>query len=167
MRSQIDSAISAAREVGNAAAAALQKALDEHSPSRVTRKMGQFFGLGFSEGISDEESNTIKTTQQYADSAVNALKSGINNRTPMKPMDFAINTRFANAEVIQIPAVERTEHTTNSPSNTAILNKLNELIEVIKGQKVYLDSGALVGEIAPAMDGALGNISRMKRRGLR
>ena len=80
MRSQIDSAISAAREVGNAAAAALQKALDEHSPSRVTRKMGQFFGLGFSEGISDEESNTIKTTQQYADSAVNALKSGINNR---------------------------------------------------------------------------------------
>lgn len=167
MRSQIDSAISAAREVGNAAAAALQKALDEHSPSRVTRKMGQFFGLGFSEGIIDEESNTIKTTQQYADSAVNALKSGINNRTPMKPMDFAINTRFANAEVIQIPAVERTEHTTNSPSNTAILNKLNELIEVIKGQKVYLDSGALVGEIAPAMDGALGNISRMKRRGLR
>lgn len=167
MRSQIDSAISTAREVGNAAAAALQKALDEHSPSRVTRKMGQFFGLGFSEGISDEESNTIKTTQQYADSAVNALKSGINNRTPMKPMDFAINTRFANAEAIQIPAVERTEHTTNSPSNTAILNKLNELIEVIKGQKVYLDSGALVGEIAPAMDGALGNISRMKRRGLR
>lgn len=167
MRSQIDSAISAAREVGNAAAAALQKALDEHSPSRVTRKMGQFFGLGFSEGIIDEESNTIKTTQQYADSAVNALKSGINNRTPMKPMDFAINTRFANAEAIQIPAVERTEHTTNSPSNTAILNKLNELIEVIKGQKVYLDSGALVGEIAPAMDGALGNISRMKRRGLR
>lgn len=167
MRSQIDSAISAAREVGNAAAAALQKVLDEHSPSRVTRKMGQFFGLGFSEGIIDEESNTIKTTQQYADSAVNALKSGINNRTPMKPMDFAINTRFANAEAIQIPAVERTEHTTNSPSNTAILNKLNELIEVIKGQKVYLDSGALVGEIAPAMDGALGNISRMKRRGLR
>ena len=167
MLSQIDSAISAAREVGNAAAAALQKALDEHSPSRVTRKMGQFFGLGFSEGIIDEESNTIKTTQQYADSAVNALKSGINNRTLMKPMDFTINTRFANAEAIQIPAVERTEHTTNSPSNTAILNKLNELIEVIKGQKVYLDSGALVGEIAPAMDGALGNISRMKRRGLR
>ena len=167
MRSQIDSAISAAREVGNAAAAALQKALDEHSPSRVTRKMGQFFGLGFSEGIIDEESNTIKTTQKYADSAVNALKSGINNHTPMKPMDFAINTRFTNEEAIQIPAVERAEHTTNSPSNTAILNKLNELIEVIKGQKVYLDSGALVGEIAPAMDGALGNISRMKRRGLR
>ena len=53
--------------------------------------MGQFFGLGFSEGIIDEESNSIKTTKQYADSAVNALKSGINNRTPMKPMDFAIN----------------------------------------------------------------------------
>lgn len=167
MRSKLDAVREAASSLATEAARAIKLAADINSPSKVTRALGQFFGLGFSEGISDEESNTIKTTQQYADSAVNALKSGINNRTPMKPMDFAINTRFANAEAIQIPAVERTEHTTNSPSNTAILNKLNELIEVIKGQKVYLDSGALVGEIAPAMDGALGNISRMKRRGLR
>ena len=167
MRSKLDTVREAASSLATEAARAIKLAADINSPSKVTRALGQFFGLGFSEGISDEESNTIKTTQQYADSAVNALKSGINNRTPMKPMDFAINTRFANAEAIQIPAVERTEHTTNSPSNTAILNKLNELIEVIKGQKVYLDSGALVGEIAPAMDGALGNISRMKRRGLR
>ena len=167
MRSKLDAVREAASSLATEAARAIKLAADINSPSKVTRALGQFFGLGFSEGISDEESNTIKTTQQYADSAVNALKSGINNRTPMKPMDFAINTRFANAEAIQIPAVERTEHTTNSSSNTAILNKLNELIEVIKGQKVYLDSGALVGEIAPAMDGALGNISRMKRRGLR
>lgn len=167
MRSKLDAVREAASSLATEAARAIKLAADINSPSKVTRALGQFFGLGFSEGISDEESNTIKTTQQYADSAVNALKSGINNRTPMKPMDFAINTRFANAEANQIPAVERTEHTTNSSSNTAILNKLNELIEVIKGQKVYLDSGALVGEIAPAMDGALGNISRMKRRGLR
>lgn len=87
MRSQIDSAISAAREVGNAAAAALQKVLDEHSPSRVTRKIGRFFGLGFSKGINDEESNTIKTTQQYASSAVNALGLGIKS----KKLNAAIN----------------------------------------------------------------------------
>lgn len=167
MRSKLGAVREAASNLATEAARAIKLAADINSPSKVTRALGRFFGLGFSKGISDEESNTIKTTQRYASSAVNALKSGINNRTPMKPMDFAINTRFANAEVIQIPAVERTEHTTNSPSNTAILNKLNELIEVIKGQKVYLDSGALVGEIAPAMDGALGNISRMKRRGLR
>ena len=80
MRSQIDSAISAAREVGNAAAAALHNALDEHSPSRVTRKIGRFFGIGFSKGISDEESNTIKTTQRYASSAVNALGFGIKSQ---------------------------------------------------------------------------------------
>lgn len=87
MRSQIDSAISAAREVGNAAAAALQQALDEHSPSRVTRKIGRFFGLGFSKGISDEENNTIKTTQQYASSAVNALNLGVKS----KKLNAAIN----------------------------------------------------------------------------
>lgn len=72
-----------------------------------------------------------------------------------------------NTEWIDKVAAKVTDSMGGAPSNTAILNKLNELIEVIKGQKVYLDSGALVGEIAPAMDGALGNISRMKRRGLR
>lgn len=72
-----------------------------------------------------------------------------------------------NTEWIDKVAAKVTDSMGGAPSNTAILNKLNELIEVIKGLKVYLDSGALVGEIAPAMDGALGNISRMKRRGLR
>lgn len=72
-----------------------------------------------------------------------------------------------NTEWIDKVAAKVTDSMGGAPSNTAVLNKLNELIEVIKGQKVYLDSGALVGEIAPAMDGALGNISRMKRRGLR
>ncbi len=46
-----------------------------------------------------------------------------------------------------------------------VTKKLDELIETIKNLKVYLDSGAMVGELAPQMDNALGNIGRMKVRG--
>lgn len=119
MRSQIDSAISAAREVGNAAAAALQKALDEHSPSRVTRKIGRFFGLGFSKGISDEESNTIKTTQRYASSAVNALGFGIKSQK----LNTAINadiSSFSNTK----------NHNTSSEKSNSGITVIIDKVEI-------------------------------------
>ena len=53
----------------------------------------------------------------------------------------------------------------SSASNNAILEKLSELNDNIKNLKIYLDSGALVGEIAPKMDKKLGSIARQKRRG--
>ena len=49
--------------------------------------------------------------------------------------------------------------------NSAIMQKLKEVIEAIKSLKIYLDSGVLVGELAPAMDGELGNINRLRGRG--
>ena len=119
MRSQIDSAISAAREVGNAAAAALQKALDEHSPSRVTRKIGRFFGIGFSKGISDEESNTIKTTQRYASSAVNALGFGIKSQK----LNAAINadiSSFSNTK----------NHNTSSEKSNSGITVIIDKVEI-------------------------------------
>ncbi|MGN1480574.1 hypothetical protein, partial [Porcipelethomonas sp.] len=72
-----------------------------------------------------------------------------------------------NTEWIDKVAAKFTASMGGAPSNAAILNKLNELIDTIKAQKVYLDSGTLVGEIAPAMDSALGNISKLKRRGVK
>ncbi len=49
-------------------------------------------------------------------------------------------------------------------SNYAVISKLDELINTMKGQKIYLNNDVLVGEIAGGMDNALGNINRRKRR---
>lgn len=57
---------------------------------------------------------------------------------------------------------ERKDKTGN---DDAVTKKLDELIDTMKNLKVYLDSGAMVGELAPQMDNALGNIGRMKVRG--
>ena len=56
-------------------------------------------------------------------------------------------------------------HGNDSSANESIIQKLDELIETIKKLKVYLDSGVLVGELAPAIDGELGNINRLRVRG--
>lgn len=50
-------------------------------------------------------------------------------------------------------------------SNEAVLKKLDELIKAILSLRVYLNGDVLVGELAPAMDAALGDISMASTRG--
>ena len=71
------------------------------------------------------------------------------------------NTEWINGIADRLNAT----HGHNSAANENIIQKLNELIETIKKLKVYLDSGVLVGELAPAIDGELGNINRLRVRG--
>ncbi|MGN0622182.1 MAG: phage tail tape measure protein, partial [Porcipelethomonas sp.] len=50
--------------------------------------------------------------------------------------------------------------------NREMISKLDELIRIMGNLKIYLDGETLVGGIAGKMDGALGSISRKKRRGM-
>lgn len=50
-------------------------------------------------------------------------------------------------------------------SNSAVSSKLDEVISLLKNQKIYLDSGQLVGGIANKMDRKLGSMARLKGRG--
>lgn len=120
---------------------------------------------GYSVNVSTAE--IVASTKKLTGHATGGIVTRAQTRLVGEDGAEAIVPLENNTEWIDKVAAKVTDSMGGAPSNTAILNKLNELIEVIKGQKVYLDSGALVGEIAPAMDGALGNISRMKRRGLR
>ena len=45
------------------------------------------------------------------------------------------------------------------------LDAVVALLEKLTGMKIYLDSGTLVGELAPAVDASLGEISRLRARG--
>lgn len=49
----------------------------------------------------------------------------------------------------------------------SLRNDFSEMASKLERMQVVLDSGALVGEIAPDMDNALGGLARMNRRGVR
>ena len=56
-----------------------------------------------------------------------------------------------------------------SISNEAVVARLTKIIELLEqmlGMKVYLDSGALVGELAPAIDARMGKMYRRTSRGI-
>lgn len=51
-----------------------------------------------------------------------------------------------------------------STSNSAVMAKLDEVISLLKNQKIYLDGKTLVGGISGEMDRKLGSMARLKRR---
>ena len=64
-----------ASAVGGAAAEAIRKRLNERSPSRVAYEIGDYFGIGFVNGISDNISRAYDTSNELADST----RSGLTN----------------------------------------------------------------------------------------
>lgn len=69
----LDDAASAARSLASRAYNAARKWLDEHSPSRKTRKVGQFFSEGFALGIEDEEKMVQKSSENIAKLAMDSV----------------------------------------------------------------------------------------------
>ena len=59
----------------------------------------------------------------------------------------------------------RTENNASSDEMVRRMNRIIELLEQMIERNIYLDSGALVGELAPAMDIRLGRIYAKANRG--
>lgn len=71
--SRMSAVLAAANRVANAAAARIQSALKIHSPSKVTRELGIFFGEGFAGGILDSVKLAELGAEALRAGAVNAL----------------------------------------------------------------------------------------------
>lgn len=79
--SWVKSAASKAAELAKSAYDAVTGWLDEHSPSRKTRKAGAFFGQGFVLGVNDEVKSAEKASEKFADAALKSLDmSAISSR---------------------------------------------------------------------------------------
>lgn len=61
-------------EVGQESLDELEEVLDEHSPSKETEKMGEFFVDGFKEGIETEKQPLIDTVSNMASSVLQTLE---------------------------------------------------------------------------------------------
>ena len=53
----------------------------------------------------------------------------------------------------------------NNSGGNDVVGKIDELIKAITSMNIVLDTGAMVGEMAPAMDAQLGDIYSAKERG--
>jgi hypothetical protein len=82
LASKAKSVADAAWDMGNKAINAIANAIDSHSPSKETHKLGSYFGWGFANGITALTGMAVRSATGVGASAVTALKetiSGINN----------------------------------------------------------------------------------------
>lgn len=71
--SWVRSAASAAAELASAAYNAVRRTLDEHSPSRKTKKSGKNFDLGLSGGIEDNADVAVQAAEKLSERTLSAL----------------------------------------------------------------------------------------------
>jgi tape measure domain-containing protein len=81
-------AVAAARNVANACAAIMRSALDEHSPSRVTYEIGEYFGQGFVNGIDAYASKTYDSAYSVADAAKDGLNTAMSKMKDIFGLDL-------------------------------------------------------------------------------
>lgn len=81
-------AVAAARNVANACAAIMRSALDEHSPSRVTYEIGEYFGQGFVNGIDAYASKTYDSAYSVADAAKDGLNTAMSKMKDVFGLDL-------------------------------------------------------------------------------
>lgn len=84
--------MSVAASLASKAASAIKAALKIHSPSRVTKEFGMYFGLGFIKGISGMEAKTKKTAENLAQASMFSIP-------PVNTHDFANSIATMNGQL--------------------------------------------------------------------
>lgn len=126
-------AISAAIAVASSALAAAKRALDEHSPSKKTRKFGQFFSKGLALGIKDEEKSVVKSSRNISNAALESIDLSAVSARMREVMAFNAS-RVANRPATSVMQykMDNAEIRKLQQQNQAILNAVAGLSDLVK-----------------------------------
>ena len=110
-------AVNAAASLASQALSAIKSTLNIHSPSRETRKLGEYFGQGFEQGIEGEEKQVQRTSENLS-------------RIAMESMDMsAITERMHEVMAMNTNRVTKQITSQNIHVQHAISNDSNRLSE--------------------------------------
>lgn len=105
---------SAAYNIGMNALDAIKDALGIKSPSREAKKVGAFFGKGFELGITDEEKNVGKASENLANTALNALDMSDISARMSEAMAFNTNRITRSFALESSSRIISEQHTDNT-----------------------------------------------------
>lgn len=116
----------AARNMANEAIASIRETLDEHSPSKVLRKIGGFFSEGFALGISDNAGMAEESAMMMANSAAESAY--------IEPSVGSITANTQTADNLQ----DRQATINLNIDGQLMASVLAPLIDVISGKEMML-----------------------------
>ena len=168
--------------------------LDEASPSKETYKIGAFAVDGFTNSFDDLAYKALYAGEYLARNALDGTTDGLSCLSDIVTADTAFDYRPVIKPVLDLSDVEAGLNTMNAmlTANRSLNMELDEnrfsrmssaidrletalgdhasllsgIQNALENQGVYLDSGALVGRLAPKIDGALGRRQAIANRGV-
>ena len=179
-------AINAAAKMGADAVKAAKAATGEHSPSKLTDKIGRFFDQGLINGIIALKKKVGMTAASVGDIAVANLQDSMSGATAtltpvidsnnvlasMSNKRFKVDTRFVGSITNPMSNMQSAIEQSNletMKSNTQVLNAINELNDNLGSYTdavantetaMYVDGKKLASSIAKPMNQQLGVLSR-------
>lgn len=158
-----NSIFGAIKGLGRAVINTTKGALQENSPSKATKEMGEFFDEGLKIGIDNKSKDVLKTVNNVGKEVLNRMQQVLSTEinTPDISRNVLVNatTDFSSSKAL----------VTQNESINDLISSVNtympEVLKNMKSLKIVLDSKTLVGEIAPQMDSELGVISSKRKRG--
>lgn len=168
--------ISAAAGAAKSALNAAKQALGIHSPSRVFRdQVGANIALGLADGILDNAGAALDAVSDLADDMTKAMQLdtiGIDINPNLDTSAISATAQStANGLEVRYASVS-TETSAYSKFSDQLDAQFEHLFQVLSeyfpqfaSAQVVLDTGATVGQMAPAMDVALGKLATARRRG--
>lgn len=124
-----------------------------HSPSRETAWIGDMLDQGLGNGISNNAKKVINQAQTMADNVLSVFDDMSANEIDLNSVGKMSVDTNSNNSIISLQA-----------QLNGVMELLNQYLPEISNRKLYLESGALVGGLAPNMDAALGKQYRMEER---
>ena len=179
-------AINAAASMGAKAVQAAKDATGEHSPSKLTDKIGRFFDQGLINGIIALKKKVGMTAASVGDIAVAKMQDSMSGATAtltpvidsnnvlasMSNKRFKVDTRFVGSITSPMSNMQSAIEQSNletMKSNTQVLNAINELNDNLGSYTdavansetaMYVDGKKLASSIAKPMNQQLGVLSR-------
>lgn len=83
--------ITAAEAIAKKATETMQKALDSHSPSRVTMQIGEFASEGFAIGIIEGATNVYKAAERVAEEGINGMTDSTGRLSDILDSELDLN----------------------------------------------------------------------------
>lgn len=112
------SAASAARSMAGKAATASARRLQENSPSKVGYKIGDYFGIGFTNGITDNIRNAGISSDALAESATTGLSNAVSKIASLIDSGMDMNPTIR-------PVLDLTEIQNGSAAMADLMNTLS------------------------------------------
>lgn len=118
-----------ADELGKNTIAALKKALDEHSPSKITYGMGEYFVDGLTNGIESKYDQAIRSSDGLGNGLIDAMQKAMNDVNDMMNSD---TDAFTIRPVVDLSNVEDASNNIaklfdNSPSIKSAVSNISSM----------------------------------------